>query len=179
MNTIRRALVLLVATLASVAGLSMSVTQSAGAVQLYGASGSYGSITPYQVVGGTTNTCSVGTCYQRQVRVPGPTVGKSPSATAAQQLRIQYRVYRWNGSTWGLYSSVNRNYNMGYNSAIRLQQENFNTGTGYFTVQMTMSWHVSSTGTFLGGRSVNYNGNDYACNSALACGVGTGWVHFG
>jgi hypothetical protein len=178
-NTIRRTLVLVIATLATMAGLSLSVTQSANAVQLYGASGSYGSITPYQVVGGTTNTCSVGTCYQRQVRVPGPTVGRSPSATAAQQLRIQYRVYRYNGSSWALYSSVTRNYNMGYYSAIRLQQENFNTGTGYFSVQMSLSWHLSSTGAFLGGRGVNYNGNDYACSSALACNVATGWVHFG
>jgi hypothetical protein len=176
MSTIRRSLVALLAVLAAFVGTNLG---SAQAVQLYGASGSYGSITPYQVRGTTVNTCQVGTCYQRQLQIPGPTVGKSPSATAAQDVRIQYRVYRWNGSAWALSGSANRAYSRGYNSAVRLPQINFNVGTGYFYVQMSLSWHVSSTGTTLGARSVNYNGNDYGCSSALACGVGTGWVHFG
>ena len=178
LTAVRRSVIALIAVLAAFVAVGGSAP--AHAVQLYGASGSYGSITPYRVVGATVNTCGVGTCYQRQVQVPGPTVGRSPSGTAAQSLRIQYRIYRWNGSSWGLYQSVNRSYNIGYNSSIRLQQENFNNNGGYFTVQMSMSWHLATTGMLLGARSVNYNGNDYNCNSALACTASAnGWVYLG
>jgi hypothetical protein len=176
-TTLRRSLVTVLAVIAAFLSINLG---SAQAVQLYGASGSYGSITPYQVQGTTVNTCyPAGNCLTRQLQVPGPTVGKSPSATAAQDIRIQYRVYRWNGSAWALHVSVNKAYSMGYNSAVRLPQMNFNVGTGYYTVQMSLSWHVSSTGMTLGSRGVNYNGNDYACvNSQLACGVSTGWLQF-
>lgn len=176
---IRRSLITLVAALA--AFVALNVGAAANAVQLYGASGSPGSITPYQVRGTTVNTCSpVGTCLQRQIQIPGPTVGRSPSATAAQDVRIQYRVYRWNGSAWTLYSSTNRAYSVGYNSAVRLPQVNVNVGAGHYTVQESLSWHVSSTGLTLGTRGVNYNGNDYACiGSQLSCGVSTGWLQFG
>lgn len=175
---IRRSLTLLVALLAAFLGTNLG--SAAHAVQLYGASGSHGSITPYQVRGTNVNTCGVGTCYQRQVQVPGPTVGKSPSASAAQDVRIQYRVYRWNGSAWALYKSVNKAYSMGYNASVRLPQVNFATNNGYFSVQMSLSWHVSSTGMHLGSRSVNYNGYDYGCSNApLGCSTNAGWVYLG
>ena len=176
--SVRRSLVALLAVLAAFVGTNLG---SAQAVQLYGASGSYGSISPYQVNGTTVNTCSaVGTCYQRQVQIPGPTVGRSPSSNAAQDVRIQFRIYRWNGSAWALAGTVNKAYSMGYNNAVRLPGQNFNTGAGYFTVQMSLSWHLSSTGTTLGSRGVNYNGWDYACtSSALSCNVSSGWLNFG
>lgn len=175
---IRRSLALLVALVAAFVGTNLG--SAAQAVQLYGASGSYGSITPYQVRGTTVNTCQVGTCYQRQVQVPGATVGKSPSATAAQNINVQHRVYRWNGSAWALYRTANHTYSMGYNNAVRLPQIGFNVPNGYYTVQMTFTWSVSSTGMTLGSRSVNYNGNDYGCyNSALSCSTSTGWLYFG
>lgn len=177
-TTFRRSVVTLLAIVT--AFLSMNLG-SAQAVQLYGASGSPGAITPYQVRGTTVNSCyPAGNCLARQIQVPGPLVGKSPSATAAQDVRIQYRIYRWNGSAWALYSSVNRAYSMGYNSSVRLPQVNVNVGAGYYSVQESLSWHVSSTGTTLGGRGVTYNGNDYGCySSQLSCGVSTGWLHFG
>lgn len=176
-TSLRRSILMVLAVVTTFLSLSLSPAQ---AVQLYGASGSPGSITPYQVQGTTVNTCyPAGNCLTRQIRVPGPTVGKSPSATAAQDVRIQYRVYRWNGSAWASHTTVNKAYSMGYNSAVRLPQMAFNVGTGYYTVQMSLSWHASSTGTTLGARGVNYNGNDYACvNSQLACGVSTGWLQF-
>jgi len=53
-------------------------------------------------------------------------------------------------------------------------------GAGHYTVQESLSRHVSSTGLTLGTRGVNYNGNDYACvGSQLICGVSTGWLQFG
>ena len=174
---IRRSLALLVALLAAFLGTNLGAAQ---AVQLYGASGSYGSISPGSVKGTTVNTCPMGTCYQRQLQIPGPTVGKSPSATAAQDVRIQYRVYRWNGSAWALYSSANRAYSMGYNASVRLPQINFNVGAGYYYVQESLSWHVSSTGMTLGSRGVNFNGYDYYCSgSQLSCGTNAGWLYFG
>ncbi len=178
MSQIRRSILALAAVLVAFMGTNLG---SAQAVQLYGASGSPGTISPGSVKGTTVNSCyPAGNCLQRQVQVPGPTVGKSPSATAAQDVRIQYRVYRWNGSAWALYTSVNRAYSMGYNSAVRLPQMNFNVGAGYYHVQESLSWHVSSTGMTLGTRGVNFNGYDYYCsNSQLSCGVAAGYLHFG
>jgi hypothetical protein len=176
---IRRSLALLVAVLAAFMGTNLGA--AANAVQLYGASGSYGSITPYQVRGTTVNSCyPAGNCLQRQLQVPGPTVGKSPGATAAQNVRIQHRVYRWTGSAWALNKSTSHTYSMGYNSAVRLPQIGFNVTNGYYHVQMTLTWTASSTGTVLGSRSVNYNGYDYGCyNSQLSCSTNAGWLFFG
>ncbi len=182
MNTtttnLRRSLLLIVATLLAFLSINPGTAQ---AVQLYGASGQPGAITPYQVKGTTVNSCyPAGNCLTRQVQVPGPLVGRSPNGNTAQDVRIQYRVYRWNGSAWSLYSSINKAYSMGYNSSVRLPQVAFNVGNGHYTVQESLSWHTSSTGATLGTRGVNYNGNDYACsNSQLSCQVGTGWVYFG
>jgi hypothetical protein len=177
MSTVRRSFAVLLTALVAFLGTNLG---SAQAVQLYGASGSYGSISPGYVTAGTTNTCyPAGNCLQRQVRVPGPTVGRSPSATAAQNVRIQYRVYRWNGSAWALYKSATYAYSMGYNRSVKLPQVNFNVGTGYYTVQESLSWHVSSTGMQLGARGVAFNGYDYACSSQLSCSTGAGWAYFG
>lgn len=180
MNTFRRSVMMIVAVVTAFLALNLAAS-SAQAVQLYGASGSPGSVTPYQVKGTTVNSCyPAGNCLSRQVQVPGPLVGRSPNGNTAQDVRIQYRVYRWNGSAWALYSSVNKAYSMGYNTSVRLPQMNFNVGAGYYSVQESLSWHVSSTGMTLGTRGVNYNGNDYACvNSQLTCGVSTGWLQFG
>lgn len=177
--TLRRSLVALVAVLAAFLGTNLG--SAAQAFQLYGASGSPGSISPGSVRATTVNTCyPIGNCLQRQVQVPGPTVGRSPSATAAQDVRIQYRLYRWTGSSWALQKAVNRNYSMGYSSSIRLPGINFNVGIGHYHVQESLSWHSSSTQLTLGTRGVTFNGNDYYCsNSQLRCSPGTGWVRFG
>ena len=181
MNTIartaRRSLFLLLATVAAVLSINVGAAQ---AVQLYGASGSPGSIAPGWVRGTTVNTCyPVGNCLTRQVQVPGPVVGRSPNGNTAQDVRIQFRVYRWNGSAWTLYSSANRAYSMGYNSSVQLPAYKVNVGTGYYMVQESLSWHVSSTGMTLGSRGVNFNGYDYGCvNSQLACGTSAGWLQF-
>ena len=178
MNKIRRSLVLLVALVAALLGTNLG--SAAQAAQLYGASGSPGSISPYTVRGTTVNTCQMGTCYQRQVQVAGPTVGKSPSSNASQDLRIQYRLYRWNGSSWALQNSVNRNYSMGYNSAVRLPGINFNVGAGHYYVEESLSWHLSTNQMTLGTRGVSFNGNDYYCSgSQLSCGASTGYLTFG
>lgn len=176
-RTAQRSLLLLLATVTAFLSINLGGAQ---AVQLYGASGQPGAITPYQVSGTTVNSCyPVGNCLTRQVQVPGPLVGRSPNGNTAQDVRIQFRVYRWNGSAWSLYSSANRAYSMGYNSSVRLPAYKVNVGVGYYMVQESLSWHVSSTGMTLGSRGVNYNGNDYACvNSQLACGVNTGWIQF-
>ena len=177
-RTIRRLAVLLVAFVAAFVGTGLG--SAAQAVQLYGASGSPGSISPYTVKATTVNTCQMGTCYQRQVQVAGPTVGKSPSSNASQDLRIQYRLYRWNGSAWALQSSVNRNYSMGYNSAVRLPGINFNVSAGHYYVEESLSWHLSTNQMTLGTRGVSFNGNDYYCSgSQLSCGASTGYVTFG
>lgn len=177
-RTARRSLVTLVAAFGALLTLNVG---SAHAVQLYGASGQPGSITPYNVTATTVNTCHpVGNCLTRRLTVAGPVVGRSPNGNTAQDVRIQFRVYRWNGSTWAPYSTVNRAYSMGYNSAVRLPALQLNVGAGHYHVQESLSWHVSSTGMTLGARGVNFNGNDYACvNSQLSCQIGTGWVYFG
>lgn len=178
-HTLGRSLALLVAVVA--AFLATNLGSSAQAVQLYGASGSPGSITPYQVQGKTVNTCApVGTCYQRQLVVYGPTVGRSSSATAAQDVAVQYRLYRWTGSSWAKISTVNRSAYLGYAKTVRPLGVTWNVGSGYFYVQETVTWKLSSTKMVIGSRGVNYNGNDYACvNTQLSCGVNTGWLHFG
>ncbi len=176
LSTARRSILTLLVAIATLVTINLG---NAEAVQLYGASGSPGTITPYQVTGRTVNACyPSGDCPNRQVYVPGPLVGRSPNGNAAQDVRIQFRVYKWNGSAWGLYSWVNRAYSMGYNSSVRLPAYAVNVSVGYYRVEESLSWHLSSTGMTLGTRGVNYNGNDYACNSQLPCGTGTGWVQF-
>lgn len=167
MSAFRRLLILLVTSLSVL--VALGAVAPAQAVQLYGASGQPGAITPYRVIGATDTSCFVPSCYQPRLQVPGPTIGRSPNGTAAQTLRVQYRIYRYNGSSWVAYQTVNRSYSIGYASSIRLQQETFNNNGGYFTVQMSMSWHLSSTGLTLGTRAVNYNGDDYSCRTAAPC----------
>ena len=177
MNTIARRLLLVLGATAAFLSFTLG---SAQAVQLYGASGSPGAITPYQVTGASVNTCApVGTCYARQVQVPGPLVGRSPSSNAAQSVSIQFRLYRWNGSAWALSGTYSRTTAMGYSSSIRLSGVNFNVGAGYYTVQESLTWSLSTNGMTLGSRGVNYNGYDYACNSQLSCSTNAGWVHLG
>lgn len=176
MSTVRRTLTMLVAGLA--AFVSLGAGMSAQAVQFSGASGQPGAVTAYRVVGATTTSCGVPSCYQPRLQVPGPIIGRSPNSTAAQAFRIQYRILRWDGASWAPYQTVNRNYSIGYAGSIRLQQETFNNSGGYFTVQMIMSWHVSSTGTTLGTRSVIYNGNDYVCSTSAPCTASpSGYIH--
>lgn len=176
MSAIRRLLVLLVTSLSVF--VSLSAGAPAQAVQPYGASGQPGAITSYRVVGATDTSCFVPSCYQPRLQVPGPTIGRSPNGTAAQTLRIQYRIYRYNGASWVAYQTLNRNYSIGYTSSIRLQQETFNNNGGYFTVQMSMSWHLSSTGQALGTSSLNFNGNDYLCRTSAPCTASpNGYVH--
>jgi len=169
MNIVRRSLTIALAGLAALTAVVSFSGAPAQAVQLYGASGSVGSITPYQVVG----------AQQRQLLVPGPVIGKASGTNSSLDLRVQYRVYRWNGSSWASYQTVNRNYRMGYASSIKLQGERFNNNGGYFTVQMSFSWHLATNQQLLGARSVNYNGNDYSCSAGVPCSASTGFVYLG
>lgn len=160
---------------------TVTIAPSAQAVQLYGASGSYGSISTYKVNGTVLNSCyPIDNCPAPQVQLPGPVVGRSPNGTTNQTVRVQYRVYRWDGSTWGLYKSATKDYFIGTQSSARLAQVNFNVSSGYYSVQETVTWMVSGTSTVLGSRSVNYNGgtSDYQC-LVSSCSVGTGWVRLG
>ena len=180
MNTVRRFLALTLATAAALLAMLALTPGTASAVQLYGAAQSPGSITAYKVSGSWVNSCAAtgAWCPKPAVTVPGPTIGRSPSSNGSQDLRAQFRVYRWNGSSWGYHTGVTRTYRIGADqSAIRLGNERFMTGSnGYYYVEMSFTWLVATTPTMIGQRSVTYNGAyDYSC-STNGCQTGTGWV---
>lgn len=180
MNTVRRFLALTTAVLTAVLAMLVATGGSASAVQLYGAQQTPGSITPYKVVGAKVNTCAAtgSYCPKPAVTVPGPTIGRSAASNGTQDLQVQYRIYRWNGSTWGYHTGVNRTYRIQHDqSRIRLQDERFMTGSnGHYYVEMSFTWQVATTPTMIGQRSVAYNGAyDYSCGTS-GCQTGTGWV---
>jgi hypothetical protein len=126
-------------------------------------SGSAGFVQPYQVQGLTT-----GFVLRPTIRVPGPTVYRSPATSGAQNVIVYYQLRRWNGSSWvDDWSSAAQVFVIpSGTSAIRLPNFDFRDLSGTYRVVSSVSWFNRSTGQHLGTRALFMDGWDYGCRNS-------------
>ena len=177
-DTHRRPLAVVLAAVAF-ALVSMLVAAPAEAYTISQRSGVPVLPTIYKVQGTHANIGSeiTGPMWQARLYQPGPIAQRT--AQGDQTVRVTYRVYTWNGSTWSLKATRTGSAQIPSSQvSVRLPQLSYAPGNaGYYSVQVDLTWS-SALGAIQGSMRTSMNHQaDYSCNTTQICQTGPGWVY--
>lgn len=136
--------------------------------------------------------------YGGQIFMAGRKVCTTTAYRGTQTVQVTYRNWKWLNGRWTLYGY--HPYNYGWKPTLTTNYRATNScfeadgvhwlvvatsadtaggsNGGYFSTDVIFKWYKRSTGAFLGRKYVDYNGQDFYCDTNLpgACATGNGWV---
>lgn len=128
-----------------------------------------------------TGSAVTGPMYKPWLYQSGPVVYRT-GGTAQQQVRVVYRVDRWNGSSWVLRHTATGSTSIaaGTTSATAPNLSLLPAdGSGYYRVRVELTW-TSAVGAHLGQMHLTMNGSaDYRCSTTRTCTSSPSWVYLG
>jgi hypothetical protein len=190
--TLKAKLVTLAASAAAVVA-----TMAAGAAPADAYSTSTSGYTGYTGVPATYGHQSW--AYGGQIFMAGRKVCTANAFPTSQTVEVTFRNWKWLGGQWKPYGynpntyawkpSLTLNYRLAANSCVTTDNVRWQVAAtsadtaggsygGYFSSDIIFRWYRRSDGAFLGKKTIDYNGNDFLCDSNLpgACVTGNGWV---